>query len=96
MAIGRKNYLFAGSDGGARHAAFLYSLLGTCKLHNVETFAYLCDVIARIGDHKHKEIHERLPQNWQPLTTWRSSKRWLAIGTRSSGTYSELIELTAF
>jgi len=69
FAIGRKNYMFAGSDRGARSAALMYSLLGTCKLHNVEPFAYLCDVIARISDHKHKEIHELLPQNWQPLSS---------------------------
>jgi len=69
FAIGRNNYMFAGSDRGARHAALMYSLLGTCKLHGVEPFAYLSDVIARISDHKHKEIHELLPQNWQPLTS---------------------------
>jgi len=67
MAIGRKNYLFAGSERGARHAALMYSLLGTCKLHGVEPFAYLCDVIARISDHKANKLHELLPQNWSPL-----------------------------
>ena len=67
MAIGRKNYLFAGSDRGARHAALMYSLLGTCKLHGVEPFAYLHDVIARISEHKANKLHELLPQNWQPL-----------------------------
>jgi transposase len=67
LAIGRKNYLFAGSDQGARHAAVMYSLLGTCKLHNVEPFAYLSDVIARIPEHKANRLSELLPQNWQPL-----------------------------
>ena len=67
LAIGRKNYLFAGSDRGARNAALMYSLLGTCKLHGVEPFAYLSDVIARISDHKANKLHELLPQNWQSL-----------------------------
>ncbi|HNR56456.1 MAG TPA: IS66 family transposase [Flavobacteriales bacterium] len=67
MAIGRKNYLFAGSDRGARHAALMYSLLGTCKLHGVEPFAYLGDVIARISDHRANKLGELLPQNWRPL-----------------------------
>lgn len=68
LAIGRKNYLFAGSDRGARHAALMYSLLGTCKLHHVEPFAYLRDVISRISDHKHSTLPELLPQNWTPVT----------------------------
>ena len=67
MAIGRKNYLFAGSDRAARHAALMYSLIGTCKLNNVEPYAYLCDVIARISDHKANKLHELLPQYWKPL-----------------------------
>ena len=67
MAIGRKNYLFAGSHNAAQDAALMYSLLGTCKLHGVEPFAYLKDVIARISDHKANKLSELLPQNWQPL-----------------------------
>ncbi len=67
LAIGRKNYLFAGSDRGARHAALMYSLLGTCKLHEVEPFVYLSDVIARISEHKANRLAELLPQNWAPL-----------------------------
>ena len=67
LAIGRKNYLFAGSDRGARHAALMYSLLGTCKLHGAEPFAYLRDVIARISEHKANKLSELLPQNWRPL-----------------------------
>jgi transposase len=68
MAVGRKNYLFAGSDRGARNAALMYSLLGTCKLHDVEPFAYLCDVVARISDHKANKLHELLPQHWSPIS----------------------------
>jgi transposase len=68
LAIGRKNYLFAGSDRGARHAALMYSLLGTCKLNGVEPFAYLSDVIARISEHRANRLGELLPQNWRPLS----------------------------
>lgn len=67
MAIGRKNYLFAGSDRAASHAALMYSLLGTCKLHGVEPFTYLRDVIACIPEHKANKLSELLPYNWQPL-----------------------------
>jgi len=67
LAIGRKNYLFAGSDRAASHAALIYSLLGTCKLHGVEPYAYLRDVIARIPEHKANKLSELLPYNWQPL-----------------------------
>lgn len=67
LAIGRKNYLFAGSDRAASHAALIYSLLGTCKLHGVEPFAYLRDVITRIPEHKANKLSELLPQRWQPL-----------------------------
>lgn len=67
MAIGRKNYLFAGSDRAASHAALMYSLLGSCKLHGIEPFAYLRDVIARIPEHKANRLSELLPYNWQPL-----------------------------
>jgi hypothetical protein len=67
LAIGRKNYLFAGSDHAAGHAALIYSLLGTCKLHHIEPLAYMRDVIARIPEHKANKLSELLPYNWQPL-----------------------------
>lgn len=67
LAIGRKNYLFAGSDRAASQAALIYSLLGTCKLHGVEPLAYLHDVIKRIPEHKANKLSELLPQRWQPL-----------------------------
>jgi transposase len=67
MAIGRKNYLFAGSDRAASHGALMYSLLGTCKLHGIEPYAYLRDVIGRIPEHKANKLNELLPYNWQPV-----------------------------
>lgn len=67
LALGRKNYLFAGSHDGARRAAIIYSLVATAKKHGVEPFAYLKDVIARIADHPFKQIDLLLPQNWTPM-----------------------------
>lgn len=67
VAIGRKNYLFAGSHEGAKRAAMIYSFLETCKQNDVEPFAWLKDVIARIPDHKANRLMELLPQNWKPL-----------------------------
>jgi len=63
VALGRKNFLFAGSDGGGQSAAAFYSLLGSAKLngHNLE--AFLRDVLARIGEHPINRIAELLPWN---------------------------------
>lgn len=67
IALGRKNYLFAGSHEGAKRAAIIYSLVGTAKQHNVEPFAYLKDVLTRIADHPYAKLTELLPPLWTPL-----------------------------
>jgi IS66 C-terminal element len=61
VAIGRRNYLFAGSDAGARRAAILYSLIGTARINGLDPEAYLRYVLARIGEHPIKRIEELLP-----------------------------------
>ncbi len=66
VAIGRKNYLFAGSHDGARRAAMLYSFLGTCKINNVNPFDWLKDILSRIPSHPVNKLHELLPNNWVP------------------------------
>ena len=67
LALGRKNHLFAGSDGGAQHWAVLASLIGTCKLNGIDPQAYLTDVITRIvGGHPQSQIDELLPWAYQP------------------------------
>jgi len=66
IALGRKNWLFAGSHQGAANAAIIYTLVGTAKLHNIEPFSYLKDVFDRINDHPFKYLDELLPQNWLP------------------------------
>jgi transposase len=64
VAIGRKNYLFAGSHEGARRAAMLYSLLGTCKMHGVNPFQWLRDILSRIPAHHASKLYQLLPHNW--------------------------------
>ena len=63
VALGRKNYLFAGSDAGGERAATIYSLLSSAKLNDCNPEAYLREVPARIADHPIKQIAELLPWN---------------------------------
>jgi transposase len=65
LALGRKNYLFAGSHKAAQHAAMFYSFFATCKINNIEPLAWLTDVLNRIPDHKANKLTELLPQNWK-------------------------------
>jgi transposase len=65
LALGRKNYLFAGSHKAAQRAAMMYSFFATCKINNVEPLAWLTDVLNRISEHKANKLHELLPQNWK-------------------------------
>jgi transposase len=64
LVIGRKNWLFAGSEGGAQNAALLYSLVVSCKLAAVDPFAYLRDVLLRIHTHPAERIGELIPREW--------------------------------
>jgi transposase len=66
VAVGRRNWTFAGSDEGGRRAAAIYTLIATAKLNNVDPQAWLADVLARLPDHPAKEISELLPWNWRP------------------------------
>ena len=63
IALGRKNYLFAGSDSGGERAAVLYSLLGTAKLNGMDSEAYLRYVLEHIAEHPINRVHELLPWN---------------------------------
>ncbi|MDD7888323.1 IS66 family transposase [Flavivirga sp. 57AJ16] len=64
--LGRKNFLFAGSHKGAQRAAMMYSFLGSCKKNDVNPFAWLADVLARIPECKVSQLDELLPENWNP------------------------------
>ena len=66
IALGRKNYMFVGSDGGGKRAAAIYSLIETAKLNGVNPQAWLTDVLARIADHPINKIDELLPWNFKP------------------------------
>ena len=67
VAIGRKNYLFAGNHEAAGRSAMLYSLFATCKLHNVNPVQWLTYVFENINDHKINHIEQLLPQNYAAL-----------------------------
>lgn len=63
LALGRKNYLFAGSHQAAQQAAMMYSFFGTCKLNGIEPLQWLTKTLRKIPDHKISRIHELLPLN---------------------------------
>jgi hypothetical protein len=68
VALGRKNYLFAGSDAGGERAAAIYSLLGTAKLNGLDPELYLREILEQIGEHPINRITELLPWNFSALS----------------------------
>lgn len=81
VAIGRKNYLFAGSDAGGERAAAMYSLIGSAKLNGLDPEAYLRDVLARIADHAINRIAELLPWNISRSGTHQAAEESLTPKT---------------
>ena len=71
VALGRKSWLFVGSDRGGLRAAAMYTLIGTAKLNDIDPQAWLADVLGRIAQHPNGRLHELLPWHWannsQPL-----------------------------
>ena len=65
VALGRKAWLFAGSDRGGERAAFMYTLIGTAKINDVDPQAWLADVLGRIADTPQHRLDQLLPWNWQ-------------------------------
>jgi transposase len=74
VTLGRKNHLFAGSDIGGERWATLCSIIETCKMNDVEPYAYLHDVLQRMVDgHPVNRLDELLPWNWKPLEAVNST-----------------------
>jgi len=69
ITLGRKSWLFAGSDRGGQRAAFMYSLIVTAKLNDIDPQAWLANVLARIADLPQQRLAELLPWNWRPETS---------------------------
>mgnify|MGYP005852327897 CR=1 FL=1 len=74
LAIGRKNYLFAGSHNAAEMTAAMYSFMATCKKNNVNELEWLKDVFERIQSHKQKDLYQLLPNNWLEYKTALTEK----------------------
>ena len=72
IALGRKSWLFAGSDRGGQRAAAMYSLIVTAKMNDVDPQAWLADVLARIAGHPASKIDELLPWHWRPSSSLRN------------------------
>jgi transposase len=66
IAVGRKNYLFAGSHEAAQRTAMIYTLVNACKQHHIDPYIWLQDVLSRIHRQPVNRIEELLPQNWTP------------------------------
>ncbi len=66
VAMGRKAWLFLGSDKGGKNHAIVLSLLSTCRRHGVEPWAFLTDVIERLSDGSIQNLEDLLPQRWKP------------------------------
>ena len=69
VALGRRAWMFAGSDRGGERAAAIYSLIAIAKLNDVDPRAWLADVLARIADHPASRLHELLPWYWKAART---------------------------
>ncbi|MDF3017659.1 MAG: transposase, partial [Thermomicrobiales bacterium] len=65
IALGRKAWLFAGSDRGGDRAALMYTLIQTARLNDVDPHAWLADVLARLNDHPIRDLDQLLPWTWR-------------------------------
>lgn len=90
QAIGRKNYLLVGSGRGGRTAATLYSLVGSYKLHHIDPFAYLKDVLESLATHPADRLGELLADAWlaSHLHARLKVDRWSSVVVRYTGSPS--------
>jgi len=66
IALGRKNWLFVGKDGGGESMAVLQTIVATCKLNNVNPYDYIKDVLIRLQSTDTKDLSPLMPANWTP------------------------------
>ena len=78
IALGRKSWLFAGSDRGGERAAVMFTLIHTAKLNDIDPQAWLADVLARIADHKITDLAALLPWNWRRAMPRRARRLTMA------------------
>jgi len=67
LCVGKRNYMFLGSECGGKTAAILYTLIGSCRANGNNPYEYLKDVLTRINTHPHSRLYELLPHNWELL-----------------------------
>ena len=77
LALGRKNYLFAGNHEAAERLATAYSLMAGCKINNINPQIWLTDVLFRLKDMPINKLEELLPHNWKPLEVY---SKWFQPG----------------
>jgi len=67
IPMGRKAWLFCWTELGAKHVGIMQSLIVTCRLHGIDPYDYLVDVLQRVGQHPANRVHELTPRLWKPL-----------------------------
>lgn len=72
LALGRKNYLFAGNHGSAQRIAMMYSFFATCKVHDINPHEWMTDVLQRLPDHNIQDLHQLLPHKWSKANSQSS------------------------
>ena len=67
LVVGRRNWLFAWTELGAKHVGIVQSLIVTCRLHDINPYDYFVDVLQRVGQHPASKVHELTPRLWKQL-----------------------------
>src|SRR5690606_19447897 len=67
IPLGRKNWLFCWTELGAEHVGIIQSLISTCKLHGINPYTYLTDVLLRVAEHPASQVNELTPRQWKTL-----------------------------
>jgi len=84
IPMGRKNWMFTWTELGAKHVGIIQSLLVTCRLHDIDPYDYLVDVLQRVGQHPASRVHELIPREWQKRFSGNPLRSDLFKSTESS------------